>query len=165
MKSFSTVRDTQRGSQSYMEKRRGKSAGSHHGRSHPWQRSCGGNLTGKGGSGFEGLPGPAQASTPKSESVCFTILCLSPTLLTLTGGYPQPPFSGENQLRALANKSPGHNRVFQSKPLWWLSSLPDRLLQTPAATHVIVYGLPAARGTGSLKHSKNIEPFRELRNY
>ena len=69
-----------------------------------------GDMTGKGRSGFEGLPGPAQASTPKSESVCFTILCLSPTLLTLTGGYPLPPFSGENQLRALANKSLGHER-------------------------------------------------------
>ena len=53
---------------------------------------------------------PALASTPKPESVCLTILCLSPTLLTLTGGYPQPTFSGENQLRALVNKSPGHNR-------------------------------------------------------
>ena len=30
----------------------------------------------------------ARASTPKPESVCLTILCLSPTLLTLTGGYP-----------------------------------------------------------------------------
>ena len=42
----------------------------------------------QGGSGLEGLPGPARASTPKPESVCLTILCLSPTLLTLTGGYP-----------------------------------------------------------------------------
>ena len=40
---------------------------------------------------------------PKPESVCFTILRLSPTPLTLTGGYPQPPFSEGNQLRALAN--------------------------------------------------------------
>ena len=53
---------------------------------------------------------PARASTLKPESVCLTILCLSPTPLTLTGGYPQPNFSGENQLRALANKSPGHER-------------------------------------------------------
>ena len=60
--------------------------------------------------GLEGPPGPARASTPKPESVCLTILCLSPTLLTLTGGYPWPPFSGENQLRALANKSLGHER-------------------------------------------------------
>ena len=66
----------------------------------------------QGGSGLEGLPGPARASTLKPKSVCllFTILCLSPTLLTLTGGYPRSPFSEENQLRALVNKSPGHER-------------------------------------------------------
>ena len=66
----------------------------------------------QGGSGLEGLPGPARASTPKPKSVCllFTILCLSPTLLTLTGVYPRPPFSEENQLRALVNKSPGLER-------------------------------------------------------
>ena len=41
-------------------------------------------------SGLEGLPGPARVSTPKPKSVCllFTILCFSPTLLTLAGGYP-----------------------------------------------------------------------------
>ena len=61
-------------------------------------------------SGLEGLPRPAQASTPKPESICLTVLCLSPPLLTLIGDYPRPPFSGENQLRALANKSPGHER-------------------------------------------------------
>ena len=73
-------------------------------------RSCGEDLTGKGGSEFKGLPGPDQASTPKPESVCLTILCLSRTLLTLTEGYPQPPFSGENQPRAIANKSLGHEK-------------------------------------------------------
>ena len=65
---------------------------------------------GKGKSGLEGPPGPARASTPKPESVCFTISCLSPTPLTLMGGYPRPPFSKENQLRPLVNKSPGHNK-------------------------------------------------------
>ena len=64
----------------------------------------------QGGSGLKGSPGSARASTPKPESVCLTILCLSPTLLTLTGGYPWPPFSGKSQLRALVNKSPGHDR-------------------------------------------------------
>ena len=29
--------------------------------------------------------------------------------------------------------------------------------------HVIVYSLPTARGTRSLKHSRNIEPFEELK--
>ena len=66
----------------------------------------------QGGSELEGLPGPARASTPQPKSVCllFTILCLSPTLLTLTGGSPRPPFSEENQLKALVNKSPGLER-------------------------------------------------------
>ena len=64
----------------------------------------------QGGSWLERFPGSARASTPKPESVCLTILCLSPTLLTLTGGYPRPPFSEKNQLRALVNKSPEHKR-------------------------------------------------------
>ena len=64
----------------------------------------------QGGSWLEGPPGSARASTPKPESVCLTILCLSPTLLTSTGGYPQPPFSGKSQHRALVNKSPRHDR-------------------------------------------------------
>ena len=72
-------------------------------------RSCGRDLISKA-SGLNGPPGPAQASTSKPESVCPTVLCLSPTLLTLTGGYARPPFSGKNQLRALVDKSPGHER-------------------------------------------------------
>ena len=91
-------------------RRKWQPAGSHHGRSHPWQRSYGRDLTGKGRSGLRGPPESARASTPKPESVCFTIFCLSPTLLTLTEGYPRPPFSGKSQLRALINKSPGHDR-------------------------------------------------------
>ena len=75
----------------------------------PRTRSCGRELLSKA-SGLEGLPRPARGSTPNPESVCLTISWLSPTPLTLTGGYPRPPFSGENQLRALANKSPGHER-------------------------------------------------------
>ena len=79
----------------------------------PMTRSCEGDLTSKA-SGLEGLPGlipPMIRSCerdltsrvnqdsrdpldllehlpPKPESVCLTLLCLSPTLLTLTGGYP-----------------------------------------------------------------------------
>ena len=81
-------------------------------------KSCGRDLISKA-SGLEGLPRPARASTPKPESVCLIILCLSPTLLTLTGGYPRPPFSGENQLRALASKSPVHEKNIsnQTPPL------------------------------------------------
>ena len=75
----------------------------------PMTRSCGRDLSSKA-SGLNRLPRLSRASTPRPESVCLTISCLSPTLLTLTGGYPQPHFSGENQLRVLANKSPGHER-------------------------------------------------------
>ena len=30
-------------------------------------------------------------------------------------------------------------------------------------THVIVYSLPTTRGMGTLKHSRNVEPFEELK--
>ena len=53
----------------------------------PMTRSCGRELLSKA-SGLKGLPRPARASTPKPESVYLTVLCISPTLLTLTGGYP-----------------------------------------------------------------------------
>ena len=46
----------------------------------------------QGGSWLERFPGSAWASTPKPESVCLTILCLSPTLLTLTGGLSPTTF-------------------------------------------------------------------------
>ena len=56
----------------------------------PMTRSCGRVLISKA-SGLDGPPGPARESTLEPESVCLTILCLSPALLTLAGGYPQPP--------------------------------------------------------------------------
>ena len=55
-----------------------------------------------------GTPWTCSSIYPKTR-ICLTILCLSPTLLTLTRGYPRPPFSGKSQLRALVNKSPGHD--------------------------------------------------------
>ena len=44
------------------------SAGSHHGRSHPWQKSCGRELLSKA-SELNGLPRLSRTSTPKPESV------------------------------------------------------------------------------------------------
>ena len=52
--------------------------------------------------------------------------------------------------------------MFKSKPLRWLSNLPDRFTQTPTAMHMIVYSLPAARGMGSLRYSNSIELLGEL---
>ena len=53
----------------------------------PMTRSCGRELLSKA-SGLKRLPRPAQPSSPKPESVCLTILCLSPTLLTYRGPSP-----------------------------------------------------------------------------
>ena len=109
------------------------SAGSQHGRSHPWQGhaketwqarlqdsrdSLGRSHTWQGHAEETwrarrirtwGTPWTCLSIYPKTR-ICLTILCLSPTLLTLTGGYPWPPFSEKSQLRALVNKSPGHDR-------------------------------------------------------
>ena len=92
-------------------KERVKSAGSQQGRSHLWQGHAEETWQARW-IRTRGTPWTCSSIYPKPKSVCllFTILCLSPTLLTLTGGYPRPPFSGENQLRALVDKSPGHER-------------------------------------------------------
>ena len=58
----------------------------------PMTRSCGRDLTCKASQDSRGPPGSARASTPKPESVCLTILCLLPTLLTLTGAIPDHLF-------------------------------------------------------------------------
>ena len=39
--------------------------------------------------------------------------------------------------------------------------MPDMFTRTPTATHMIVYSLPTARGTGSLRYSNSIEPLGE----
>ena len=139
-------------------------AGNHHGRSHPWQRSCGEDLTGKGGSGLEGFPGPARAPTQKPKSVCllFTILCLSTTLLILAGGYPQPTFSGENQLRALNwQLSWAWKEYFYSNPCRH-SSLLDRFFLTLTTNAHDCSQLPNHERHGKPKHSKSPNGHRAL---
>ena len=120
----------------------------------------------QGWSGLEGLPGPARASTLKPKSVCllFTILCFSPTLLTLAGGYPQPPFSEENQFRALINKSPGHERSISIQiPLISILAYLTGLSILLQLTHMIIHNFPTMKGTGSLNILKvlmSIESFK-----
>ena len=83
------------------------SAESQHGESHPWQRSWGRGLMGKGKIRPRGVP--LLEHLPQNQNLSV-FSWLSPTLLTLTGGCPWPPFSGKRQLRALANKSPGQDK-------------------------------------------------------
>ena len=113
-------------------------------------------LMGQGESGLKGAS--AWASTPKPKSVCL----LSATLYSsdITGGSPRPPFSGKSYLRAPTGLL--HMKgMFQLKSLWWLSNLPDswRLLQL-----VIVYS-PQPWEARSLKHLKDIEPFRAKNSF
>ena len=76
------------------QEEKGMTAGSQHRSPHPWQGHAGELWWARRVRARGGLPpGPAWVSAPKPKSVCFTILRLSPTLLTLTGGYPRPPFS------------------------------------------------------------------------
>ena len=116
----------------------------------------------QGGSWLEGPPESARASIPKPESVCLTILCLSPTLLTLTGGYPRPPFSGKSQLRALVNKSPGHERTISILTPCWHSSLPDRFIHTLAINTHDCSQLPNLERHGKPTHSKSPKEHRVL---
>ena len=87
----------------------------------------------KAGSGLRGPPnfGLSQASTPQTR------ICLPYYIMPFTnssdinrGLSPHHLFLEKVNLELLDNKSPGHNKsVSIQKPLWWLSSLPARLLQ------------------------------------
>ena len=91
-------------------------ARSQHGESHPWQRSWGRGLTGKGEIRPRGNPrGLSWASTPKLESVRFIKLYLSPTLLTLTGAIPHHLSLKRVNLELQIISLLGVTRVFQSK--------------------------------------------------
>ena len=99
---------------------------------------------------------------PKPESAYFTALCFH---LWLYRCCPPPPshsfWKGVNlQLQLI--KFLGIIGVFKSKPLRWLSNLPDKFTRTHTAMHIIVYSLPAARGTRSLRYSNSLEPLGEL---
>ena len=55
----------------------------------------GGLTYAKVGSDLRGPPGHSRASTPKTRVCLPYCIMLSPTPLTLTGGYPPPAFSGK----------------------------------------------------------------------
>ena len=101
----------------------------------------------KGESGLEGPPWFCLSIYPQIR-ICFTILRLSPTPLTLTGagwggGAIPDHFSlKEINLEFYLISLLGIIKVFQSKPLRRLSNLSDRFTRTPTATHTIVYSLP-----------------------
>ena len=76
----------------------------------PMTKSCGRDLMSKADQNSRDPLNLLKHLAQNQNLSTVIILCLSPTLLSLTGGYSRPPFSGKNQLRALVNKSPGHDR-------------------------------------------------------
>ena len=120
----------------------------------------------KAGSGLRGPPGFSRASTPKTR-VCllYCVMLFNYSSNINRGLSPHHLFMEKVNLELLENKSPGHNKsVSIQKPLWWLSSLPDRFVQTFTAAHVIVCSLPTTRGTGSLKHPRNVGASEESKS-
>ena len=110
-----------------------------------------------------GVPLDILEHLPSKTWVCL-LYCLC-SHLWLYGGCPPPPsrslWKGVNlQLQLI--KFLGIKGVFKSKPLRQLSNLPEKFTRTPTAMHTIVYSLPTARGTGSLRYSNSLEPLREL---
>ena len=99
---------------------------------------------------------------PRPESVCVMLSTYSSVINR--GLSPHHLFMGKLEL--LDNKPPGYNMsVSIQKPLWWLSSQPDRFIWTLTATHVIVYSLPTVRDTGSLKHPRNVGASEESKSF
>ena len=134
---------------------------SHHGRSHPWQRSWGRDLTGKGRSGLERFPGPARASTPKPKSVSLTILCLSPTLLTLTGAIPHHLSLKKVNLKLQLISLLGVTRVFQSE------NFPDDSLTclTGLSGHMWLFTASQPWEARDALNFLNTDSFEKLENY
>ena len=123
-------------------------AGSQHGRSHPWQ----GHVERPDGQGKSGLKGSSVwASTPKPKSVCLLSAILYSS--DITGGYPR-----KSLFRAPVNSLLHIKRMSWFKPLWWLSNLPDRSARTFTTCDCLQH--PQLQEACSLKHLKDTEPFR-----
>ena len=122
----------------------------------------GGLVYAKVGLSLRSPPGYSRASTPQTRVCLLYCFVLSP--LTLWGAVPHHHLSlwKRVNLQFQLIQFLGIIGVFKSKPLRWLSNLPDRFTQTPTAMHTIVYSLPTLKGTGSLRYSNSLEPLREL---
>jgi len=145
-------------------RRKWQPAGSQREELRPWQRSWGRRLgIHKGRIEPQESPWIFSSIYPQNQSLPTLLLCALTS--DFTGGCPPPPsrclWKRVNlQLQLITFL--GIIGVFKSKPLRWLSNLPDKFTRTPTAMHRIVYSLPTARGTGSLRYSNSLEPLREL---
>ena len=139
-------------------------AGSQREELHPWQRSWGRRLSiRKGGIEPQEFLWIFSSIYPQNQSLPTLLFCVLTS--DFTGGCPPPPSHSlwkRVNLQLQFIKFLGIIGVFKSKPLRWLSNLPDKFTWTPTAVHTIVYSLPASTGTGSLRYSNSLEPLEEL---
>ena len=105
-----------------------------------WQRSWGRRLgIHKGGIEPQESPWIFSSIYPQKQSLPTLLLCA--LTADFTGGCTPPPFCSlwkRVNLQLQLIKFLGIIGVFKSKPLRWLSNLPDRFTWTPTAMHTIV---------------------------
>ena len=110
----------------------------------------------------QGTPWICSSIYPKTGT------CLSYYFVPFTNssdinrGYLWPPFSGKSQLRALVNKSPGHERNISILTPLLDSSLLDRFIHTLAINTHDCSQLPNLERHGKPKHSKSPNEHRVL---
>ena len=115
----------------------------------------------------QGFPLDFPEHLPSKTRICLLYCVMLSTYSSdiNRGLSPHHLFLEKVNLELLDSKSPGHNKsVSIQKPLWWLSSLPDRFVRTLTAAHVIVCGLLTTRGTGSLKRPTNVGASKESKS-
>ena len=101
----------------------------------------------------QGFPLDFPEHLPPKTRVCLLYCVMLSTYSSdiNRGLSPHHLFLEKVNFKLLDNKSPGHNTsVSIQKPLCTLT-----------AAHVIVCGLPTMRGTGSLKHPRNVGASKE----
>ena len=133
----------------------------------PVTRSCGRKPDKMQGCDWlQGSPLEIPEHPPPKTRICLLYYVMLSTYSSVInrGLSPHHLFLEKVNLELLDNKSPGHKSVSIQKPLWRLSSLPDRFIQTLTAAHVTVCGLLTVRGTGSLKHPRNVGASEESKS-
>ena len=120
----------------------------------------GGLIKRKGGIRPQGSPLDfLEHLPPEPKSVCFTILCFPPTLLTLTGGCPPATFFWKKLIWSFQVISLlGTIRVFQSRnPSGSFLTCLIGLSGPFTTAHVIAHSLKHPRNVGASEKSKSLE--------
>ena len=125
-------------------------------------RSCGRVLVGKASQNSRGAPLGLPERLPQNQNLFYYSTTFTNSSDINGGAIPDHLSLKKINLELYLISLLGIIGVFQSKPLRWLSNLPDRFIRTPTATQMIVYSLPTTRGMGSLRYSNSIEPLGEL---